>query len=55
MKGKICIIELFQRTYLVICSHSGEEKTLSYSQINTVMYSFLLIIKVKLARDYLVQ
>ena len=35
-KGKTCIIAKLQRTDLVICSHSREGKTLSYSQINTV-------------------
>ena len=35
-KGETCIIAKFQRTDLVICSHSRERKTLSYSQINMV-------------------
>ena len=35
-KGKTLIIAKFHRTDLVICSHSREGKTLSYSQINTV-------------------
>ena len=30
-KGKTCNIAKFQRTDLVICSHSREGKTLSYS------------------------
>ena len=34
--GKTCIIAKFQRTDLVISSHSREEKTPPYSQINTV-------------------
>ena len=34
--GKSCIVEKFHRTDLVICSHSREGKTLSYSQTNTV-------------------
>ena len=33
-KGKTHIIAKFHRTDLVICSHSREEKTLSYSKIN---------------------
>ena len=35
-KGKTCIIAKFLRTDLVICSHSREGETPSYSQINTV-------------------
>ena len=35
-KGKTCITAKFHRTFLVICTHSREGKTLSYSQINTV-------------------
>ena len=35
-KGKIRIIAKFQRTVLVICSHSREGKTPAYSQINMV-------------------
>ena len=34
--GKTCIIAEFLRTDLVICSHSREGETQSYSQINTV-------------------
>ena len=34
---KLVMIAKFHRDYLVICSHSGEGKTLSYSQINTVL------------------
>ena len=34
--GKIRILAKLHRTDLVICSHSGEVKTPSYSQINTV-------------------
>ena len=30
-KGKICIVAKFQRSDVVICSHSREGKTLSYS------------------------
>ena len=37
MKGKTHIIAKFLRTDLVICSHSREGETLSYSQINTVL------------------
>ena len=37
-KGKTCIIAKFHRTDLVICSHSRERKTPSYSRINTVSY-----------------
>ena len=37
-KGKTHIIAKFQRTYLVICSHSREGKTLCYSRINTVIH-----------------
>ena len=36
-KGKTCIIAKFQKTDLVICSHSRQGKTPSYSQINTVV------------------
>ena len=36
MKGKTHIIAKFLRTDLVICSHSREGETLSYSRINTV-------------------
>ena len=36
-KGKICIVANFLRTNLVISGHSRERKTLSYSQINTVL------------------
>ena len=35
-KGKTGVIAKFFRTDLVICSHSGEGKTQSYSRINTV-------------------
>ena len=35
-KGKTYIIAKFHRTDLVICSHSREGKTPSYSQMNTV-------------------
>ena len=35
-KGKTCIVAKFHRTDLVIYSHSGEGKALSYSQINIV-------------------
>ena len=35
-EGKTRIISKFHRTDSVICTHSREEKTLSYSQINTV-------------------
>ena len=35
-KGKTHITAKFYRTDLVICSHSRERKTLSYSQINMV-------------------
>ena len=38
MKGKTHIIAKFLRTDLVICSHSREGETLSYSLINTVLY-----------------
>ena len=37
-KGKSLIIAKFHRTDLVICSHSKERKSPSYSQINTVLY-----------------
>ena len=36
-KGKTCIIAKFQRTGLVIPSHSIEGKNPSYSQTNTVV------------------
>ena len=36
-KGKTSIIAKFYRTDLVICSHSTEGKTLSFSRINTVI------------------
>ena len=35
-KGKTCIIAKLHRTDVVICSHSREGKTLSFSQINMV-------------------
>ena len=35
-KGKTGIIAKYHRTDKVICSHSREGKTLSYSKINTV-------------------
>ena len=35
-KGKTHTTAKFHRTNLVICSHSKEGKTLSYSQINMV-------------------
>ena len=35
-KVKLVIIAKFQRTDLVICSHSGEGKTPSYSGINMI-------------------
>ena len=34
--GRVKLIAKFHRTDLVICSHSREEKNLSYSRINTV-------------------
>ena len=37
MKGKTGIIAKFHRTDLVICSHSREGRTPSYSQINMVV------------------
>ena len=37
-QGKTCIIAKFNRTDLVICSHSIEGKTPSYSQINMVKF-----------------
>ena len=40
-KGKTRIMVKFHRTDVVICSHSREGKTLSYSQINTVYQGFL--------------
>ena len=36
-KGKTGIIANFHRNDLVICSHSIEEKTPSYSRINTAL------------------
>ena len=39
MKGKTRIIAKFHRTNSVICCHSGEGKTLSYTQINKVKVS----------------
>ena len=33
-KGKTCVTAKFQRTDIIICSHSREGKTLSYSRIN---------------------
>ena len=36
MKGKTHILINFHRTDLVVCSHSRERKTTSYSQINMV-------------------
>ena len=35
-KGKTCITTKFHRTDIVICSHSRERETPSYSGINTV-------------------
>ena len=35
-KGNTCVKAKFHRTDLVICSHSREGKTPSYSKINTV-------------------
>ena len=35
-KGNTCIIANFNRTDLVICSHSREGKTPSYSRINKI-------------------
>ena len=35
-KGKICIIAKFHWTDLVICSHSRERKTLTYSRRNNL-------------------
>ena len=42
-KSKTGIIVKFYRTDLVICSHFREEKTLSYSQINMVIYEFYML------------
>ena len=39
-KSKTHIIAKFHRTDLVICNHSGEGKTPSYSQINIIHKSF---------------
>ena len=41
-KGKTRIIAKFLPTDLVICSHSREGKTPSYSQINAVNLTFVL-------------
>ena len=38
-KGRTLIIAKFHRTDLLICSHSGEGKTLSYSRINMAFSS----------------
>ena len=37
--GKVKLIAKLHRTDLVICSHSREGKSPSYSQINTVCYT----------------
>ena len=37
MKGKTFIIANFHRTDLVICNHSWERKSLSYSGINMIV------------------
>ena len=46
-KGDTCIKAKFHRTDLVVCSHFREGRTLSYSQINTIIsaqcLSFYLI------------
>ena len=39
-KGKTCIMAKFHKTDLAICSHSREEKSPSYSWINTVHMNF---------------
>ena len=39
-KCKTRITAKFHKTGLVICSHSKEGKTLSYSRINLVVYAF---------------
>ena len=58
-KGKTRIIAKFHRTDLVICSHSRNRKTLSYSQINTVelnkkfiIFCILKQLKQELYTDY---
>ena len=42
MNGKTCIIAKFHRADFVLYSHSGEGKSLSYSQINLVPNGFPL-------------
>ena len=44
-KGKTCIIAKFYMIDLLICSHSREGKTPSYSQINTIMHPPLLTVQ----------
>ena len=44
-KGKTGITAKFHGTDLVICSHYRQGKTLSYSQINTVLILYLLFCK----------
>ena len=44
MKGKTYIIAKLHMTDLVICNHFREGKTLSYSQINTVIFSRILLL-----------
>ena len=39
-KGNTPFIAKFHRTDLVVCSHSREVKTQSYSQINMVLFNF---------------
>ena len=41
-KGKTCIIAKFHSADLIICNHSREGKTPSYSQINAV-YALLFL------------
>ena len=43
MKGRTRIIAKFHTTDLVICCHSRESKTLSYSRINTVSINILRV------------
>ena len=49
MKGKTRIIANYYRTDLVICRHSRERNTPSYSQINMVMSFFFKVMWVEIS------
>ena len=53
-KVKTCIKAKFYRTDLVICSHSVERKTSSYSRGNTKNYGTVMIDYFSLFNYYLV-